>query len=205
MRFKASHSPMKISICLSALSVGMFAMFSAHAKQDDRNQPIQVVRADHADVHDQANSVSTLTGDVLVTQGTTKLTGELVKIYTAKEDTSIDHVVSTGTVTKRPHIEQLDDNNNLMTGDADQLYYDEVNGVAILTGDAFVHHQGQAEAHGAKLTYNTITGDMVAERDASAPITMTFYPKQRTMLLPKASESPSPSTSAAGAGHQSKD
>jgi lipopolysaccharide export system protein LptA len=77
-----------------------------------------------------------------------KLTGDLVKVYTAKEDTSVDHVNATGTPSKRPHVEQIDDNGNLMTGDADQLYYDDVNGIAILIGNAFVHHQNQGEAQG---------------------------------------------------------
>jgi lipopolysaccharide export system protein LptA len=119
-----------------------------------------------------------------------KLTGDLVKVYTAKEDTSVDHVNVTGTPSKRPHVEQIDDNGNLMTGDADQLYYDDVNGIAILIGNAFVHHQNQGEAQGAKLTYNTPTGDMVVERDAVNPITMTFFPKQKSSLPTTSSRSP---------------
>ncbi|WP_233511140.1 lipopolysaccharide transport periplasmic protein LptA [Dyella psychrodurans] len=155
------------------------------ARQDDRNQPIHVVHADSMDGYNQPNSVSTFTGTVLMTQGTMKLTGEVAKIWTAKEDTSVDHIVVTGTPKKRPHIEQIDDNGNLMTGDADQLYYDNVNSIAILTGHAIVHQQNKGDANGAKLTYNTNTGYMVGESGGEGPVSMMFLPKQKPLPPPK--------------------
>ncbi|WP_233843427.1 lipopolysaccharide transport periplasmic protein LptA [Dyella sp. 2HG41-7] len=157
----------------------------ALAKQDDRNQPIHVVHADSFDGYNQPNTISTFTGAVLITQGTMKLTGQVAKIYTAKEDTSVDHIIVTGTPQKRPHIEQIDDSGNLMTGDADQLYYDNVNGIAILTGNANVHQQNKGDAHGAKLTYNTQTSYMVGESSSSGQVTMTFLPKQKPLPPPK--------------------
>ncbi|GLQ88897.1 lipopolysaccharide transport periplasmic protein LptA [Dyella flagellata] len=160
------------------------------AKQDDRNQPIHVVHADSFDGYNQPNSISTFTGKVLITQGTLKLTGEVAKIYTAKEDTSVDHLDVTGTPQKRPHIEQIDDNGNLMTGDADQLHYDNVNGIAVLTGNASVHQQNKGEAHGAKLTYNTQTSYMVGESGSTGQVIMTFLPKQKPLPPPKHGAAP---------------
>lgn len=150
------------------------------------------------DGYNQPNSVSTFKGNVLLTQGTMKLTGEIAKIWTAKEDTSVDHIIVTGTPQKRPHIEQIDDNGNLMTGDADQLYYDNVNSIAILTGNAIVHQQNKGDAHGAKLTYNTNTGYMVGESGSGGQVTMTFLPKQKPLPPPKhgaAGAAPAPATS----------
>lgn len=161
--------------------MGLLLLHPALAKQDDRNQPIHVVHADSFDGYNQPNTVSTFKGSVLITQGTMKLSGDVAKIYTAKEDTSVDHILVTGTPQKRPHIEQVDDNGNLMTGDADQLYYDNVNGVAILTGNAYVHQQNKGDARGAKLTYNTQTGYMVGESGNAGPVTMTFLPKQKPL------------------------
>lgn len=161
--------------------MGLLLLHPALAKQDDRNQPIHVVHADSFDGYNQPNTISTFKGSVLITQGTMKLTGDVAKIYTAKEDTSVDHILVTGTPQKRPHIEQIDDNGNLMTGDADQLYYDNVNGVAILTGNAYVHQQNKGDARGAKLTYNTQTGYMVGESGNAGPVTMTFLPKQKPL------------------------
>jgi lipopolysaccharide export system protein LptA len=171
---------------LSLLTAGLLLLQQpALARTDDRNQPIHVVHANSMDGYNEPNSVSTFKGNVLITQGTMKLTGELAKIWTAKEDTSVDHIIVTSIAPKRPHIEQIDDNGNLMTGDADQLYYDNVNSIAILTGNAFVHQQNKGDAHGAKLTYNTQTGYMVGESGNAGPVTMTFLPKQKPLPPPK--------------------
>jgi lipopolysaccharide export system protein LptA len=169
------------------------------ARQDDRNQPIHVVHADSMDGYNEPNSMSTFKGNVLITQGTMKLTGELARIWTAKEDTSVDHIIVTSIAPKRPHIEQIDDNGNLMTGDADQLYYDNVNSIAILTGNAFVHQQNKGDAHGAKLTYNTQTGYMVGESGNNGPVTMTFLPKQKPLPPAKNGKpaTPAPATAPA--------
>lgn len=175
----------------------MLLLQPALARQDDRNQPIHVVHADSFDGYNEPNTVSTFTGKVLITQGTMKLTGEVAKLYTAKEDTSIDHMIVTGTPQKRPHIEQIDDNGNLMTGDADQLYYDNVNGIAILTGKAYVHQQNKGDTHSDKLTYNTQTGHMVGESGAAGPVTMTFLPKQKPLSPSRHGASPAPAASAA--------
>lgn len=180
----------------------MLLLQPAQARQDDRNQPIHVVHADSFDGYNQPNTVSTFTGKVLITQGTMKLSGEVAKLYTAKADTSIDHIVVTGTPQKRPHIEQIDDGGNLMTGEADQLYYDNVNGIAILTGNANVHQQNKGDAHGAKLTYNTQTGYMVGESGGAGQVTMTFLPKQKPLPPPKhapAAAKPAPSSTSAPA------
>jgi lipopolysaccharide export system protein LptA len=133
------------------------------------------------DGYNEPNSISTFTGNVLITQGTMKMTGQLAKIFTAKEDTSVDHIIVTATPQKQPHIEQIDDNGNLMTGDADQLYYDNVNSVAILTGHAHVWQATKGESFGAKLTYNTQTGYMVGESGDEGPVHMTFLPKQKPL------------------------
>jgi lipopolysaccharide export system protein LptA len=172
------------------LIAGLLLLQPALAKQADRNQPIHVVHAESFDGYNQPNTISTFKGNVLITQGTMKLSGDVAKIYTAKEDTSVDHILVTGTPQKRPHIEQLDDNGNLMTGSADQLYYDNINGIAILTGDAYVHQQNKGDAHGAKLTYNTQTSYMVGESGGGGQVTMTFLPKQKPLPPPKHGAAP---------------
>jgi lipopolysaccharide export system protein LptA len=185
---------------LSLLTVGLLFLQPALARQDDRNQPINVVRAHDMNGYNEPNSVSTFTGDILITQGTMKLTGEVAKIWTAKEDTSVDHIIVTGTPQKRPHIEQIDDNGNLMTGDADQLYYDNVNSIAILTGHAIVHQVSKGDTHGAKLTYNTNTGYMVGESGNEGPVTMMFLPKQKPVPPPKNGKPGAPAAAPAKPG-----
>ena len=78
------------------------------------------------------------------------------------------------------HIEQLDDNGNLMPGDAATLDYDNVKGIAVLTGNAVVNQKGRGEAHGDKLTYNTKTSQMTGESGGDGLVHMIFQPKNRS-------------------------
>ena len=152
------------------------------------------------DGYNEPNSVTTLTGNILITQGTMKLTGQIAKIYTAKEDTSVDHIIVTATPQKQPHIEQIDDNGNLMTGDADQLYYDNVNGIAILTGHAHIWQATKGESFGAKLTYNQQTGYIVGESGNEGPVHMTFLPKQKPVTPKNGAPAAKPTTTPAKPG-----
>lgn len=137
-----------------------------------------VEHADKFDGFNAPNTISTITGNVLITQGTMKVTGDLAKIY-VDADTQVSRVVVTANNGKLAHIEQLDDNNNLMTGDADQLDYDNINQIAVLTGHAVVHQQGRGEAHGDKLTYNTQTSYITGDSNGNGLVHMVFLPKPK--------------------------
>lgn len=133
------------------------------------------------------NSVTTLTGNVIVTQGTLKATGDKALIY-IDGDTQISRVVITAGKGKLAHIEQIDDAGNLMTGDADKLDYDNINGIAVLTGNAVVHQQGRGEAHGDKLTYNTQTSQMTGSSGNDGLVHMVFLPKPKPVTPPSSSK-----------------
>lgn len=139
---------------------------------------MNVVRADRSDGFNAPNSITTLTGNVVLTQGTMKVTGDLAKIY-FDADQQVSRVVVTAAKGKLAHIQQLNDNNELMTGDADQLDYDNINGIAVLTGNAVVHEQNHGEAHGDKLTYNTNTAYMTGDSAANGFVHMIFLPKPK--------------------------
>jgi lipopolysaccharide export system protein LptA len=181
----ASFIRVSAMLRLSVAVMGLLVLQPAMARTDDRNQPMHVVHADSADVYNTPNSMSTFKGNVLVIQGTLKLTGDLVKVFTHKDDTGVDHIIVTGTPKKQPHIEQIDDEGNLMTGDADQLYYESDTGIAILTGNAFVHQATKGDAHGDKLTYNNNTSYMTAESKSGGAVVMTFLPKPKPVAPAK--------------------
>jgi len=122
------------------------------------------------------NTVTTLTGNVVVTQGTLKATGGKALI-SIDGDTQISHLHITAPAGGLAHIEQIDDAGNLMTGDADTLDYDNINGIAVLTGHAVVHQQGRGESHGDKLTYNTQTQQMTGSSGADGLVHMIMLPK----------------------------
>ncbi|WP_437343402.1 lipopolysaccharide transport periplasmic protein LptA [Rhodanobacter geophilus] len=145
------------------------------AKKDDRNQPMNVEHADSFSGFNAPNSITTLNGHVVITQGTMKVTGNLAKIH-FDADQQVSRVVVTG---NPAHIQELDDSGNLMTGDAAQLDYDNINGIAVLTGNAVVHQQGRGEAHGDKLTYNTQTAYITGDSNGDGRVHMTFLPKPK--------------------------
>lgn len=132
------------------------------------------------------NSVNTFTGNVIATQGTLKVSGNIAKLYT-DADQNIKRVVVYGTAAKLAHIQQLDDDNKLMTGDADKLDYDLTTNLVVLTGHAHVSHQGRGEGHGDQLVYNTVSGNMNGHSD-NGRVHMIFLPK-----------APAPAAEAAGA------
>lgn len=156
------RDPRSLKLPLALLGLGLLILQPALAKQDDRNQPMNF-SSKSMDGFNAPNTVTTLTGNVVATQGTMKLTGAVAKLY-LDADTQVARAVVTGNLA---HIEQLDDAGNLMQGDALQLDYDNINGIAVLTGNAVVHQQGRGEFHGDKLTYNTqsslITGEAAGD------------------------------------------
>lgn len=162
--------PPRFALALAVL--GALAAGPACAKQSDRQQDMHVT-SKNFDGFQQPNSVSTLTGNVVITQGTLKATGAKAKVY-LDANTQISRIVITGSPA---HIEQLDDNNNLMLGDAATLDYDNINGIAVLIGNASVKQPGRGEAHGDKLTYNTVTSLMTGESAGDGMVHMTFKPK----------------------------
>lgn len=159
-------------LCL--LSLGLCALQPALAKQDDRNQPMNFA-SKTVDGYNAPNTITTLTGNVVATQGTMKLTGDVAKLY-LDQDTQVARAVVTG---NPAHIEQLDDANNLMQGDAAQLDYDNINGIAVLTGNAVVRQQGRGEFHGDKLTYNTNTALITGQAGGDGLVHGVILPKPK--------------------------
>lgn len=159
----------------------------ALAKKDDRSKPMDFT-AKSTNAYNAPNSITTLNGNVRLTQGTLLITGAEAKVYLDK-DTQIARVVVTGSPA---HIQQLDENNNLMQGDAAQLDYDNINGIAVLTGNAKVTQQGRGNFNGDKITYNTDTSLITGESGGDGLVHGTFLPK------PKPAEAPKPAAPAEG-------
>ncbi|MEO8777099.1 MAG: lipopolysaccharide transport periplasmic protein LptA [Rhodanobacter sp.] len=164
----------------------------AVARKSDRQQPMSFA-AKHTDAYNAPNTVTTLTGNVKITQGSLLLTGDLARIY-LDADSAISRVVVTG---KPAHIQQLDDNGNLMTGNAAQLDYDNIHEIAVLTGQASVKQQGRGEFHGDKLTYNTQTSQITGDSGGDGLVHGVFLPKPKpvsasTPASPPAAASSSP-------------
>ena len=158
---------------------------AAHAKTGDRNQPMNTSQDSVSGFH-EPNTITTLTGHVVVTQGTMKATGDVAQVYLDGQS-QVSRIVLKG----RPaHIQQLDDNDHLMTGEAPTLDYDNINGITVLQPNAVVTQQGMGEAHADKLTYNTQT----AYFTGTGNVSMTYVPRQRQ--AENAQPTPAPASTA---------
>lgn len=180
----------------SLIALGLLALTPVVAKKTDRQQQMQV-DAKHFDGFQKPNSVSTLTGNVVITQGSLKASGAQAKVY-FDGNSQINRVVITGAPA---HIEQLDDNGNLMQGEAASIDYQVDKDFAVLSGHASIKQKGRGEAHGDKLTYNTQTSEMTGESGGDGRVHMIFQPKPKatsTATQPPA-PAPAPSTSAPAA------
>ena len=136
------------------------------------------------------NSTATLYGNVVITQGTMKVTGAKAIVH-FDADQNVDHLVVTGSPA---HIQQLDDSGNLMSGDAAKLDYDNVSGVAVLSGNASIQQKGRGDAHGDTLTYNTETSEMTGVSGSDGRVHMTFLPKPASAQPAPATSAPAPAT-----------
>ena len=167
------------------LALGLLTIAPVAAKQSDRSQPMQV-NAKRFDGFQKPDSVSTLQGNVVITQGTLKATGDQAKVY-FDGNSQISRVV----ITSGPaHIEQLDDSGNLMQGNAASIDYDNIKGIAVLSGNASVTQKGRGEAHGDKLTYNTQTSQMTGDSAGDGMVHMTFLPKAKPAAAPAPAATP---------------
>lgn len=185
------------AIELAILGIGLLTLQPALARQDDREKPANIT-AKSFDATQQANGLIHYKGSVLLTQGTLKSTGALATVY-LDANNSVTRVVITGSPA---HIEQLDDNGNLMQGNAATLDYDNIKQIAVLTGNASVDQKGRGSAHGDKLTYNTQTSQMSGESNGDGLVQMTFLPtpKPAGATQPKAAAPASSQSSPAPQG-----
>ena len=74
-RTRRAKSGPKLGLSLLCL-LGLLILQPALAKQDDRNQPMNFA-SKTVDGFNQPNTITTLTGNVVATQGTMKVTGDV--------------------------------------------------------------------------------------------------------------------------------
>ncbi len=167
-----SHRRRKTIEC-ALLGIATFAACgSAWALKSDRQAKINVAADYQAATLGDSGQV-TLTGHVKITQGSLVIQGDKTVGY-ENQDGQWDHAIITGSPAK---FQQQLDNGSLVKGSANTIQYMVAENTVILTGHATVVQQGRGELHGAKLTYNTDSGQMVGEGGIGGQVHMTFQPK----------------------------
>ena len=90
---KLANLPFSMSLAYVGLALtAALAASPSWALSGDREQPIHI-SSDNADI-DDAKGVATYRGDVVMTQGSTKLTGDIITIYSTNRQ--VKRVVSEG-------------------------------------------------------------------------------------------------------------
>ena len=203
---RSLRKPGSIDLRAIAFGTAFAALLSggiAHAMQADRDQPVNVNANSFSGSQDSGKA--TFTGNVKMDQGTLHADGDTGVGY-FDQDNQVQRVVLTGTPA---HMSQKLDDGSLVHGQADTIDYTVSQNTVVLTGNAVVVHEGQGEFHGAKLTYNTDSGQINGEGGAGGQVHMTLQPKKTTSpkkpaakAQPASAQSASTSPAAAASSHE---
>ena len=141
-----------------ALLAGLSLLPAAgSALTSDRDQPIKIV-ADRAEADDQSRT-AIYRGDVVITQGTMRITGDTVWIY-YDENKDITKLVSVG---KPAHFRQLPDGkSDFETADANRMEYYTQRNLIYMNGDAR-YGQGNDSVRADRIVYDTHRSRMQAQ------------------------------------------
>lgn len=157
MRTRTTRMRQRLAFALVA--VGIFHTGHLLAEQADRTKPIDV-EANVATVDDKNNRIRTLEGNVILTQGTMRLTAERVVI---KED---DAGFTTAQIFGGPKgqvafRQKRDNSTDFMEGSADRAEFDDQADTLKLLSNARLKSGGD-ELKGEYIFYNSATGEMQA-------------------------------------------
>lgn len=149
------------SLRLLAIAIGL-GVFSPTllALSSDRQQPISV-EADRADIDDK-RGVSVYTGNVVVVQGSLRITGDKMVIHT-NDRSQIEKIVTTG---KPSTFEQLPDNKqDKVYGRAQRMEYYAAQEKLILIEEGFLE-QSQNTFRSDRITYFVKTDQVQAGKSS---------------------------------------
>ncbi len=156
-----------LALLLCALAAG-----DALARKSDRAKPMDV-NADHSDTSLADDSVSTLTGNVVVTQGTMVIHAD--KAVITRKDGDISRAVLTGAPAS---LKQDDENGEPMTATSAKVDYDLTTNIAVFTGNAIIDQPTRGQMHGEKIVYNVDSGQVTSGGDGSR-VSMHLLPKAK--------------------------
>lgn len=176
---------------LTVLVLGaIFGLASSrlHALSTDREQPI-VIEAEAGEA-DNRTQITIYRGDVVITQGTLRITGDTVWIHYDDSNT-ITKAVSVG---KPAKFRQLTDgNDDYMTADAERMEYHADQDLILLLGNAR-YGEGKDKITAPRIVYDSHRGRVKAgaipegseskesatgESDKSDRVRITITPKKK--------------------------
>lgn len=170
-----------------ALTLGLLlACATAQATQADRDKPVNVTANSFSGSQDGGKA--TFIGNVRIDQGTLHADGDNGVGY-FDQNNQVQRVVLTG---KPAHLQQKLDDGSMVHGAGNTIDYTVSQNTVVLTGDATVVQEGRGSFHGARLVYNTDTGQINGEGGGGGQVHMTLQPRPKNSPAAK----PAPATSA---------
>ena len=150
----------------------------AQALPDDRQQPINI-SSDTADL-DTKEGISVYRGDVVVTQGTTQITGDIVTVYTSGREVS--QVIAVGEQRLAYYEEQQSEDLGTVKAWGETIRYDVNEGQIELIKEARLTQKGDIFT-GEKIDYNMVQQTVNAwgakEQGAGGRVQMVLQPRQK--------------------------
>jgi lipopolysaccharide export system protein LptA len=159
-----------VSLTLLATSLCLCSM-TIEAKSSDRNQPMDV-QSDASDAVMEDNSDSTLTGNVVITQGTLEIKADRAIIHRSKGD--IDKVTLTGGPVV---MKQINDTGEPMNAQAASIVYTLSSDLILLSGNVVIE-QPRGSMRGENVKYDLKTGRLNGGGDGKR-VSMRIMPKNK--------------------------
>ena len=149
------------------------------ALPSDREKPIEI-EADSADL-DNGKGVSVYRGDVVMTQGTTRITGDKITIYSTEKE--VRRVVATGNNTRAYYEELQDKEQGLLQAWGYTIDYQLEKDQIELIRDGELKNQGDI-FKGEKINYNislqTVNATSEKKEGGSRRVQMVIHPKPKS-------------------------
>ena len=170
--FAADSMPARfVRLPLVALfAAAVFAAVPALARESDRNQPMDI-ESDHQEGTLDGNSINTLSGNVVIKQGTLDIRASKADIHQGGGE--VVRAVLTGS---QAVLKQQMDDGSPMTAKADRIDYNMSTDVVVLTGNYTVTTP-RGSTSGQRLTYDLKSGRLESGGQGSGRVKMTIQPK----------------------------
>jgi lipopolysaccharide export system protein LptA len=163
----------KNSLKLSLLCAALMASSAAWALTGDTDKPVNINSENQA--LDLQSNVTTLTGNVVVTQGSIKITADKMVITRPGGDNSKIIIDAYG---KPATFYQLQDSGKPVQGNAAKLRYEMAKDFIELTGNAYIEQQ-DSNIKGDRITYLVKEQKMQAySQGQSKRVTTVLVPSQ---------------------------
>ena len=171
---------------IKALLVVLLALcaLSARAEQADRDKPVHV--AGDQGVFNQKTLTRTITGNVVVTQGT--MTLRAAKLVSREDAAGNQSMTGSGSPV---HFRQRLDSGDWIDAEALRFEYDGASGTLKLFDKAWVR-RNQDEVIGDVITYNTNTEiyEAAGNKSGSGRVNITFQPKSKNASAAQSASQP---------------